>query len=207
MKLRHLNSWMSWRSSRWRCKFFRWSVVMAALRSRCRHYILQLWFLSSSFFFPRLIWVVADWMSTWCDPMLHAARWKCRTQKIGKNSLSAQHHTTLLSCILSTKARIDNRKKKLVKQQYVSHMASQYAKLGPTSGWDQLASLGHPSKFQGFLVLASLLQRRRSTEVNQTLLDVWPSAVITFSGAVAHWLNFATCKIHFAPKSCVLLYW
>jgi len=35
---------------------------------------------------------------------------------------------------------------------------------------------GHPSKFQrGFRVLASLLQRRRSVEINQTLHDVWPS--------------------------------
>jgi len=35
---------------------------------------------------------------------------------------------------LRTKARIDNRKKKLVKQQYLRHMSSQYSELGPTSG-------------------------------------------------------------------------
>jgi len=33
---------------------------------------------------------------------------------------------------------------------------------------------GTPSNFNGFLVLASLLQRRRSTEDNQTLHNVWP---------------------------------
>jgi len=32
-----------------------------------------------------------------------------------------------------------------------------------------------PANFNGFRVLASLLQRRRSTEVNQTLHYVWPS--------------------------------
>jgi len=32
-----------------------------------------------------------------------------------------------------------------------------------------------PAKFNGFRVLASLLQRRRSTEANQTLHNVWPS--------------------------------
>jgi len=32
-----------------------------------------------------------------------------------------------------------------------------------------------PANFNGFRVLASLLQRRRSPEANQTLLDVWPS--------------------------------
>jgi len=36
---------------------------MAALRSRCGHYIFALWFLSSNFF-PRLISAAADWMST-----------------------------------------------------------------------------------------------------------------------------------------------
>jgi len=36
---------------------------------------------------------------------------------------------------------------KLVKQQY-PHMSSQYGKLRPINGWDLLASLGHPSKFQ-----------------------------------------------------------
>jgi len=34
---------------------------------------------------------------------------------------------------------------------------------------------GTPANFNGFRVLAALLQRRRSTEANQTLYDVWPS--------------------------------
>jgi len=32
-------------------------------------------------------------------------------------------------------------------------------------------------------------------------------AIYTLSGAFAPWRNFARCKIHFASKSCVLLYW
>jgi len=167
MKLRHLNCWMSWRSSRWRCKFFRWSVVMAALRSRCRHYILQLWFLSSSFFFPRLIWVVADWMSTWCDPMLHAARWKCRTQKIGKNSLSAQHHTTLLSCILSTKARIDNRKKNLLNSNMSVIWLHNMLNLGPLVAeinWQVWGTLASFKGFSFWLHYCSDAARQKSTK-------------------------------------------
>jgi len=41
-------------------------VIMAALRSRCGHYIFILWFLLSFFFlfYPRLISAVGDWMST-----------------------------------------------------------------------------------------------------------------------------------------------
>jgi len=37
---------------------------------------------------------------------------------------------------------------------------------------------GALANFNGFRVLASLLQRCRSTEANQTLPDVWPSPVL-----------------------------
>jgi len=45
-----------------------------------------------------------------------------------------------------------------------------------------------PANFNGFRVLASLLHRLRSTEVNQTLHDVWPFGwytIIHFLGALA----------------------
>jgi len=35
--------------------------------------------------------------------------------------------------------------KKLVKQQYLLQMSSQYGELRPTSGWDRSGSLGHRS--------------------------------------------------------------
>jgi len=44
-----------------------------------------------------------------------------------------------------------------------------------TNGWDRFRSLGTPTNFSGFCLLASLLHRCRWTEVNQTLHDVWPS--------------------------------
>jgi len=53
-------------------------------------------------------------------------------------------------------------------------MSPQYGELTPTIGCDPLVSLGHPANY-GFRLLASLLQQRRSTEVNQTLHAVWPS--------------------------------
>jgi len=49
--------------------------------------------------------------------------------------------------------------KKFVKQQYLLHMSSQYGELRPTSGWDLLASLGHPSKFQRDSHLGSVTAR------------------------------------------------
>jgi len=49
---------------------------------------------------------------------------------------------------------------------------------------------GTPVNFNGFRVLPSLLQRRRSTEANQTLHNVFPVswtsiAIYTLSGALA----------------------
>jgi len=49
-----------------------------------------------------------------------------------KNSPSANHRTIFSSCIFATKAYIDNWKKKLVKQQYLLHVSSQYGELWPT---------------------------------------------------------------------------
>ena len=49
-----------------------------------------------------------------------------------------------------------------------------------------VGEFGTPQQINGFHVLASLLHRRRSTDVNQTLHDVWPSPglyiIYTFSG-------------------------
>ena len=93
--------------------------------------------------------------------VLHAAHWKCRTQKIAKNSPSGHHHTTL-SAISSQRRHISTIGKRLVKQQCLPHMSSQYGELWPTSGCDLLASLGHLSKFQwvshlGFFTAATSL--------------------------------------------------
>jgi len=43
--------------------------------------------------------------------VLHAAHWKCKTQKIAKNLPSGYHRTTSSGYIFTTKAHIDNRRK------------------------------------------------------------------------------------------------
>ena len=63
---------------------------------------------------------------------------------------------------IATKAFIDNLKK-VVKQQYLLHMSSEYGELRPTSGWDLLASLGHPCTFQRVLRLGSVSVRHCSS--------------------------------------------
>ena len=117
------------------------------------------------------------------------ARWKYRTKNDVNKSPSAHHRTTLSSYIFATKAYIDNRQN-LLKQQYLLHTFSWYG--GPLAAEIDWRVWGTPANFNGFRVLASLLQRRRSTEVihsfihirltlcclfivNRTLHDVWPS--------------------------------
>jgi len=63
---------------------------------------------------------------------------------------------------------------------------------------------GTPANFNGFRVLASLLQRRRSTEVNRTLHDVWPSP------GLVHYVHFwgllpVTEFCHVQNSLCVLV--
>jgi len=68
---------------------------------------------------------------------------------------------------------------------------------------------GTLANFNGFGVLASSdVAHRRPTKLCTMfghLLCCY--TIYTFSGALAPWRNFATCKIHFTSKSCVLLYW
>jgi len=112
---------------------------MAALCNKAGHYDFALWFLSSSFFFssPNLSHRRFDVCHTsthgvalvqiWNAGLKCAARgWlEMQDPKIAKKSPSGHHRTTLSGYIFATKLRIDNRKK-LVKQQYLPHMSSQY---------------------------------------------------------------------------------
>jgi len=78
--------------------------------------------------------------------VLHAARWKYRTQKSAKN-VHLDTIAQLCPAISSQLRHVSTVGKKLVKQQ-LFHMSSQYGELWPTNGWDLFGSLGHSSKFQ-----------------------------------------------------------
>jgi len=93
--------------------------------------------------------------------LLHVARWKYRTQKSPKNRHWALSHKFVR---LSSQLRhVSTFGKKLVKQQYLPHMFLQYGELRPSNGWDLLASLGHPSKFQRVSHLGSVIARHSSS--------------------------------------------
>ena len=65
---------------------------------------------------------------------------------------------------------------------YISETVQDMVNFGPLAA--DIVSLvwGTPGNFNGFRVLASLLHRRRPTEINQILHDVWPSPGIHFGG-------------------------
>jgi len=118
-------------------------LIMAALRSRCQMRTLH--------FCPLSILAVADWRClpyfyTWCGL---SANLECRSEmcctglagnagpKNSQNSPSGHHRTTLSGHIFSTKACVGGLStigKKLVKQQCLPHVASQYGELRLTNG-------------------------------------------------------------------------
>jgi len=142
--------------------------------------------------------------------VLHAARWNYRTQKVRKNWPSAHHHTILLGYIFATKACIDNLKNLLNSNisSICSHNMVNFRRLTAETVW---WVWGTPANFNGVPVLASLLQRRRSMEVHQTLCDVWPSAGLVYCINIfvrsCPLTEFCQAQIHVASKSCVLLFW
>jgi len=65
--------------------------------------------------------------------------------------------------------------KKLLNINIFSTWPHNMTTFGPLTAETDWRVWGTAANFNGFRVLASLLQRRRSTEANQTLHDVWPS--------------------------------
>jgi len=131
------------------CVRRRCSLFMAALCSRCSHYILQLGLLSSSFFLA-----YSQRSEIGCLPYFHT--WY---------GLSAN-----LECVSEMAARgsLKYRTQKLRKKIAICALSHNFVGLS--------SQLRHVSTyFNGFRVLASLLQRRRLMEANQTLHDAWPS--------------------------------
>jgi len=98
---------------------------------------------------------------------------------------------------------------KNVKLQYILYMSHNIVDFGPLAAEIGLPDWGTPANFNGFRLLASLLHRRHSPEANQTYTTFgcllgWYTAYTFFRGSFG---NFARCKIHFASKSCPVLYW
>ena len=86
-------------------------------------------------------------------------------------------------------------------------MFSQYGELRSANDWDQFGSLEHPSKCQRVSPLGFVSAPTSLNGGKPNLHDVWPfTGMVHFRGLLPLW-HFTRCKIYFAPKSCVLLYW
>jgi len=123
--------------------------------------------------------------------VLLAARWKCVTPKIARNSLSGHHRTTLLGYIFATKARIDDRKKSLLsKNSNVSPTCPHnMVNFGPLAAEIFRRVWGTPANFNGFRVLTALLHGTLVVGISQTVAlnttDIWQG-----SHHIGHWPTF-----------------
>jgi len=100
--------------------------------------------------------------------VLHAACWKCRTQKIAKKSPSAHHRTTLSGYIIATKARIDNRKKNLLSSDTSATCPDNMVNFVPLAAEINPVVWGTPANFNGFRILEALLHGSQVLGFSQT---------------------------------------
>ena len=88
---------------------------------------------------------------------IYNADMKCTaggSQKYTTQKIRHLHTITKLCRAISSQLRhVSTIRKKLANKQYILDMSSQHGELQSTYSWDQLASLGHPSKFQQVLHL------------------------------------------------------
>ena len=134
--------------------------------------------------------------------MLHAARCKYRTQKVAEN----RHLGTIAQvyrAISSQLRHVSTIGKKLLSNDINSTRPRNTVNFGPLAAETGPVVWGTPANFNGFRVLALLLQRRRSREASETCL-LGCYTTYTFSGALAPLRNFTRCKMHVTSKSCVV---
>jgi len=91
-------------------------------------------------------------------------------------------------------------------------MSSQYGELQPTNSWDRFWEFGAPQQistsFAPWCHYCTDVAHRRPTKLCTMFGHLLGSYTIqALSGALGPWRNSATCKIHFAFKACILLYW
>jgi len=157
-----------------------------------RTFYFTLWFLlsSSSTFFLFLTYSKPSWIGcppyfhTWCGLSENLKRRSemCCTRlvenagrkKSQKIAICAPSHNFvgLYLRIWGTYWQSENN---LLNSNTSSTCSCNMVNFGPLTPDIGSGVCGTPANFNGFRVLASLLYRRGSTEVNQTLHDVWPS--------------------------------
>jgi len=136
-------------------------------------------------FFPHLISVVTDWMSTILPHMMWLSAHLERRSEMSCMQLAENTRCQKIAICtpwhkfvglhLRNQGMYRQSGKKLVKQLLSSMCPHSMVNFGPLTAESGWRVWGTPANFSGFCILASLLHRCRSSEVNQTLHDVWPS--------------------------------
>jgi len=132
--------------------------------------------------------------------LLHAARWKHRTQKSRQKSPSQHHRTTLSGYIFATKARIDNRKK-LLSSNMSSTCPHNMVNFGQLAAEIGLPIWGTPPNFNGLRILAALLHSSKVVSISQNLWRRTEGATYVRQGDhhVGHWPTFLVRFIFALP--------
>jgi len=126
--------------------------------------------------------------------MLHAARWKYRTQKSPKIRCLRTIAQLCRAVSLQLRHVPTIGRKNLLNRNISSTRLHNMAKFGLLTAGIRLPVWGTPANFNWFRDLASLLHQRRSPETNQTLHDVWPFPTL------AHYKYiFTTSDVTFTP--------
>jgi len=149
---------------------------MAALRSRCGHYIFALWFLSIFFY-------SSDVYHTSTHDVALVRIYNACLKCAARGSLEIQdaknrHLRTIaqLCRAISLQLRhISTIGKKLLNSNISLTCPHNMVNFGALTAEICSGVWGTPANFNGFRILALLLQRCCSLEANQTLHNVWPS--------------------------------
>ena len=152
---------------------------MAALRSRCRHYIFALLFLLLFLLPFFLAWSQPShfgclpYFHTWCGL---TADLGCRSETCCTRLAENTGHKNIAICApshnfvgLYLRNKGTYRQSEIVKQQYLLQMSSQYGELRPTSGEIGSVVWGTPANFSWFRILAALLHGTPAVGISQTL--------------------------------------
>jgi len=100
--------------------------------------------------------------------VLHAARWKYRTQNDAKNAICGPSHN-FVGLYLRNHGMY-RQSEKLIKQQYLLHMPQQYmVNFGPLTAEICWRVWGTPPNFNNFRVFAALLYGTLVVGVSQSL--------------------------------------
>ena len=174
---------------------------MAALRSRCGHYI----FILCVFFFPGLISAVADWMSTIIPHMVWpCANLGCRSEtcctrlaeNTGRNKSPKIRHLATIAqlcrAISSQRRHISTIVKKLLNSNISPTCSYNMLTFGSLAVQIGSLVLGTPANFNGFRVLAALLHGTLVVGVSQTMRRWTEGATYIRQGGhqVWHWPTF-----------------